>query len=296
MRSRDQPGLRFGLSRHSSVVTSVPVPSTAMAPPSSTISERAHGRPRWSHSRPAIVASSSHGGNFPPHALNPNCTPRPSSRKIGPLSRSHESSIGASQTSTFAVSTARASGPSPGRQTIRTGSNAAIALATPALSRRAPARRPSHSSRRHGQAISVRSCGVHSAGMRTGRSPTAAGMRKGMGAVPLPRIRALTIDRTRAAGLAVLGVGVALRVWAMVAWSPAFMGWPDAKSYLDVAHGELFSNVLRPAGYPLFLRSLDGLHASLGVVVGVNHALGLATAVLLFAIVRRLGAPPLLGL
>src|SRR3954454_21376024 len=121
-------------------------------------------------------------------------------------------------------------------------------------------------------------------------------MRGEMGAVPFPRLRVATIDRTRAALLAVLGAGIGLRVLAMVAWSPAFMGWPDAKSYLDVAHGELFSNVLRPAGYPLFLRSLDGLHASLGAVVGVNHALGLATAVLLFAIVRRLGAPPLLGL
>jgi hypothetical protein len=99
-----------------------------------------------------------------------------------------------------------------------------------------------------------------------------------------------------AALAAVLVAGALLRGLLIEAWSPAFMGWPDAKSYLDVAHGELFSNVLRPAGYPLFLRSLDGLHASLGVVVGVNHALGLATAVLLFMTVRRLGAPPLLGL
>ena len=30
------PGLRFGLSRHRSVVTSVPAPSTAIEPPSST--------------------------------------------------------------------------------------------------------------------------------------------------------------------------------------------------------------------------------------------------------------------
>src|SRR4051794_13970641 len=99
-----------------------------------------------------------------------------------------------------------------------------------------------------------------------------------------------------AALAAVLVAGGLLRGLLMEAWSPAFMGWPDAKSYLDVAHGELFSNVLRPAGYPLFLRSLDGLHAGLGVVVGVNHALGLATAVVLFATVGRLGAPPVLGL
>src|SRR4051812_36447485 len=120
-------------------------------------------------------------------------------------------------------------------------------------------------------------------------------MRGEMGAVPFPRLRVATIDRTRAALLAVLGAGIGLRVLAMVAWSPAFMGWPDAKSYLDVAHGELFSNVLRPAGYPMFLRVLDAVHPSLGLVVLANHALGLGTAVLLFAAVARAGAPPLLG-
>src|SRR4051795_5215845 len=127
-----------------------------------------------------------------------------------------------------------------------------------------------------------------------------AGMRRRMGVLTAPRLRLrvrVGADRAALAGLAaVLAGGVLVRALLMEAWSPAFMGWPDAKSYLDVAHGELFSNVLRPAGYPLFLRSLDGLHASLGVVVGVNHALGLATAVLLFMTVRRLGAPPLLGL
>ena len=103
-------------------------------------------------------------------------------------------------------------------------------------------------------------------------------------------------ERVALAGLAaVLAAGAVLRGLLIEAWSPAFMGWPDAKSYLDVAHGDLFSNVLRPAGYPLFLRSLDGLHAGLGVIVGVNHALGLATAALLFATVGRLGRRRLLG-
>src|SRR3954470_10186087 len=121
-------------------------------------------------------------------------------------------------------------------------------------------------------------------------------MRGEMGAVPFPRLRVATIDRTRAALLAVLGAGIGLRVLAMVAWSPAFMGWPDAKSYLDVAHGELFSNVLRPAGYPLFVRALDGLWPSVSLLVVANHVLGLASGVLLYATVARLGVPPALGL
>src|SRR3954453_18330321 len=54
MRSRDQPGLRFGLSRHSSVVTSVPVPSPSIAPPSRTISARSHHWPRWLDTRAAL--------------------------------------------------------------------------------------------------------------------------------------------------------------------------------------------------------------------------------------------------
>src|SRR6185503_3300053 len=118
-----------------------------------------------------------------------------------------------------------------------------------------------------------------------------------MGVITAVAPRRLAAERVAVAGLAaVLGAGALLRGLMMVAWSPGFMGWPDAKSYLDVAHGELFSNVLRPAGYPLFLRVLDVVNPSLDLVVLVNHALGLGTAVLLFATVRRLGAPPALGL
>src|SRR3954453_18016863 len=104
-------------------------------------------------------------------------------------------------------------------------------------------------------------------------------------------------ERVALAGLAgILGAGALLRGLMMVAWSPGFMGWPDAKSYLDVAHGQLFSNVLRPAGYPMFVRVLDSLHPSLGLIVVANHALGLGPAALLFAAVTRAGAPPLLAL
>jgi hypothetical protein len=74
------------------------------------------------------------------------------------------------------------------------------------------------------------------------------------------------------------------------------MGWPDAKSYIDVSQGELFGNVLRPAGYPLFLRVLHEIVAEIRLVVLVNHVLGLATAVLLYLAVRRAGGPPWLGL
>ena len=94
----------------------------------------------------------------------------------------------------------------------------------------------------------------------------------------------------------VLLAGALVRLGLMLAWRPGFMGWPDAKSYLDVANsGELFSNWLRPAGYPIFLWVLDVFDPSLGFVVAVNHVLGLATALLLYLAVVRAGGPRLLG-
>jgi hypothetical protein len=96
--------------------------------------------------------------------------------------------------------------------------------------------------------------------------------------------------------LALLVIGAALRLLFMLAWQPAFMGWPDAKSYIDVSQGDLFGNVLRPAGYPLFLRGLHALAPSIALVVAVNHLLGLATAALLYGAVVRTGVPRWLGL
>src|SRR4051812_25781089 len=100
----------------------------------------------------------------------------------------------------------------------------------------------------------------------------------------------------RRALIAVLVAGALVRVAFMFAWRPAVMGWPDAKSYIDVAHGELFGNVLRPAGYPLFLRGLEALVPDIRFVVVVNHLLGLATALVLYAAVVRATGSRALGL
>jgi hypothetical protein len=93
----------------------------------------------------------------------------------------------------------------------------------------------------------------------------------------------------------VLALGALLRLLFVLGWKPALMGWPDAASYIDVAHGELFGNELRPAGYPLFLRLVHGVAPSLVLVVVLQHLLGLATALLLYASVVRAAAPRLLG-
>src|SRR3954452_19923346 len=96
--------------------------------------------------------------------------------------------------------------------------------------------------------------------------------------------------------VAVLTLGALLRLALVLGWQPALFGWPDAASYIDVAHGPLFGNELRPAGYSLCLRGLHGLAPSLLLVVVVQHLLGLATALLLYLAVVRAGAPRLFGL
>ena len=85
-------------------------------------------------------------------------------REAGPLVR----------LATAAVVIRRASSASPGRVTMSTGSNAAIALAISAWSAVACSSGLPHSCSRAGHAISVRSCGANSAGMRR---PSCRGVR-----------------------------------------------------------------------------------------------------------------------
>jgi hypothetical protein len=94
----------------------------------------------------------------------------------------------------------------------------------------------------------------------------------------------------------ILGVGALLRLLFVLAWQPAFMGWPDAASYIDVSQSELFGNNLRPAGYPIFLHLLHWVAPSLTLVVVIHHLLGLATAVLLYLAVGRTGVSRAWGL
>lgn len=96
--------------------------------------------------------------------------------------------------------------------------------------------------------------------------------------------------------VALLVAGALLRLLFVIAWRPAFMGWPDAASYIEVSQGELFGNPLRPAGYPLFLRALHTLVPSLLLVIVVQHILGLASAALFYLAVARTGVPRLVGL
>jgi hypothetical protein len=118
--------------------------------------------------------------------------------------------------------------------------------------------------------------------------------------------RGLPHDRPTLIVLGVLlAVGLTLRLLLVVAWRPALLGYPDSSVYLEAAKGfapgsgipdTVFFDRIRPAGYPIFLRLLHLIGNQLTLVVLVQHALGLAAAVLLYLTVRRIGGPAWLGL
>jgi len=93
-----------------------------------------------------------------------------------------------------------------------------------------------------------------------------------------------------------LGIGLILRVWLTVAWNPAFTGYSDSGIYFQGAFESIWADPIRMVGYPMFLTALHAIHPHLIAVVVVQHAMGLAAAVLLFLAVRRSGGPAWLGL
>jgi hypothetical protein len=89
---------------------------------------------------------------------------------------------------------------------------------------------------------------------------------------------------------------IAVRVWLMLAYSPAFLGFGDSHEYVDAASTGVFSDAQKPAGYPIFLRVLHFFDIHLSFTIAVQHALGIAAGLLLYKVVRRTGSPPWLGL
>jgi hypothetical protein len=85
----------------------------------------------------------------------------------------------------------------------------------------------------------------------------------------------------------VLALGLLLRVYLLVTYRPAAGGFNDSVTYLYTSKDRLFSDPMRMAGYPFFLRILRHVVPELSFVVAVQHVLGLFTGVLLYACVRR---------
>ena len=65
-------------------------------------------------------------------------------------------------------------------------------------------------------------------------------------------------DRVAAALALLLGVGLVLRVWFLLVWSPAITGYSDSGIYFQGSVSSLWSDPIRTVGYSMFLRVLDG--------------------------------------
>jgi 4-amino-4-deoxy-L-arabinose transferase-like glycosyltransferase len=95
---------------------------------------------------------------------------------------------------------------------------------------------------------------------------------------------------------AIVAVGLALRVYFLIRWRPALVGFPDSTTYMQIAHTGIFDNPFRAGGYGEFLRLMHLIRPYLRFAIGVQHLLGIASGLLLYATVRRAGGPRWLGL
>jgi hypothetical protein len=82
----------------------------------------------------------------------------------------------------------------------------------------------------------------------------------------------------------------------MLGYGPAFVGFGDSHEYVTAAVLGVFHDVQKPAGYPIFLRTVHLFSDSLTFTILIQHVLGIATGLLLYKAVRRTGAPAWLGL
>lgn len=99
------------------------------------------------------------------------------------------------------------------------------------------------------------------------------------------------------AGLAgLLVVGLLLRVWLMLAWSPAFTGYSDSGIYFQGALESVWSDPIRMVGYSMFLHVIHAVVPHLIAVTVLQHTMGLIGAALMFFAVRRCGGSQWLGL
>jgi hypothetical protein len=101
--------------------------------------------------------------------------------------------------------------------------------------------------------------------------------------------------RERVALAVVLAIGVLLRVWFLLVWRPALTGYSDSGIYFQDAHQGVWTDPIRTVGYGMLLVALHWIIASLLFVTVLQHLMGLAAAVLLFAAVRAIGGPSWLG-
>jgi hypothetical protein len=97
----------------------------------------------------------------------------------------------------------------------------------------------------------------------------------------------------------VVVAGTILRLTVMATYSSSVFLFQigDATRYARLPIGGaptgLFSDFASPAGYPILLAFLRKISTALPFTVLVQHALGVLTALVLYAAARRFGAPQL---
>jgi hypothetical protein len=91
--------------------------------------------------------------------------------------------------------------------------------------------------------------------------------------------------------------GLAARVWLMVDYRPAYLSSNDSARFLHFAHVDdgMYEDTFGPTGYPALLKFLRFFSDQLEFTVAIQHLLGIVAALLLYAAVRRLGAPVWVG-
>jgi len=96
--------------------------------------------------------------------------------------------------------------------------------------------------------------------------------------------------RTELPFLVTLGVAAVVRVVVAVAFPPAFL-MSDGPAYLNLADA-LAPSPDRPVGYSIFLRGLQEISRSLVLITSAQIVIGLLTAVVAYALLRRWGVSP----
>ena len=121
---------------------------------------------------------------------------------------------------------------------------------------------------------------------KPGSVPGVPVMREDVRVVPRTRAQAGRFARRHGWFLGLLALGAALRVVAMLGYRPA-LWFPDTYTYVVTVFRPR-PDLVRPAGYSAFLKLLEPLHA-FGLVVAVQHLLGLAVGVLIYRAALRWG-------
>ncbi|WP_063766240.1 phospholipid carrier-dependent glycosyltransferase [Streptosporangium amethystogenes] len=88
----------------------------------------------------------------------------------------------------------------------------------------------------------------------------------------------------------VIALAAGLRVLVMLGYDTAQLYWYDSFTYLNTAVHLEPSGAFHPAGYPLLLRLLLPFH-SVQLIAGLQHLMGLGTALMIYLLLRRHSLP-----